>query len=67
MSAILTLRVTAEQRKRWQDAANRKGLTLSAWVRNRCNVGYRNGNNGQPCKSAAERLAAILDLAAPTD
>jgi hypothetical protein len=70
MSMILTLRITAEQRERWKEAANREGLTLSGWVRKHCSSGYGKQKveiNVQPKKSAAERLAEILDLAAPTD
>jgi hypothetical protein len=64
MSVILTLRITAEQRKRWQEAASKEGLPLSGWIRNRCNSAYREQEDqmiGQPQKTAAERLAALLE------
>ena len=60
MSVILTLRVTAEQRERWQEAANREGLPLSGWMRKHCDAGQKNNVEEQLKKSPRERLTELL-------
>lgn len=60
MSVILTLRVSAQQRKRWQEAANREGLRISAWMRNRCDAEQKGEGNEQTEKSQRERLLELI-------
>ncbi|MGB7464689.1 MAG: hypothetical protein WBW14_17460 [Candidatus Acidiferrum sp.] len=60
MSVILTLRVTQEQRERWQEAANQEGLPLSGWMRKRCDAGQKNNGGEQPKKSPRDWLAELL-------
>jgi hypothetical protein len=33
---LVKLRVTAEDRRRWEHQAERAGITLSEWIRRRC-------------------------------
>lgn len=35
-SEIVRLRVTPDERARWQAAAERAGVSLSEWIRERC-------------------------------
>lgn len=60
ISMILTLRLTAEQRERWQQAADREGLPLSGWVRRRCDAGLE--GDALPKKSPRERIADLVSL-----
>lgn len=67
MNLILTLRVTAEQRKHWQEAADGEGLPLSGWVRKYCDASCPKHGDAQPRKSASERLRELLLELEPTD
>jgi len=60
MSVILTLRVSAEQRKHCREAANQEGLPLSRWMRKCCDAGQKDNGGEQPKKSPRERLAELL-------
>jgi uncharacterized protein (DUF1778 family) len=59
----VTLRVSGQQRELWQEAADREGLSLSGWMRKRCEVEniQARRNDGPSRKSAAQRLAEILE------
>lgn len=59
MSVILTMRVTTEQRERWQEAADREGLPLSAWMRKRCDARQKD-EVAKPKKSAHERILELV-------
>ena len=59
MSMILTLRVTTEQRQRWREAADREGLSLSRWMRKRCDAGQKE-EVAKPKKSARERILELV-------
>lgn len=63
MNLILTLRITAEQRKHWQEAADAEGLPLSGWVRKYCDASCPKDGDARPRRSASERLRDLLESA----
>lgn len=42
-SNVLTLKVSTEERSRWQDAADRQGITLGAWLREAAELAWARG------------------------
>lgn len=38
-SEIVKLRVTADERRAWEQQAGREGVTMSEWIRSRLNAG----------------------------
>jgi len=57
---IIILRVSADEKERWEDCAIRAGISLSEWIRLKCTVVYTKETVGVDTSQHREPLTKEL-------